>query len=71
MKKAILVFVLLAGLSFSPVSFSSAKVNSNSFVQCKVTEWVEYFLVGDQWYKITYYENGDFVLQAIGIPNND
>ena len=71
MKKAILVFVLLAGLSFGSVSFSSAKVNNNSFAQCKVTEWVEYFLVGDQWYKITYYENGDFVLQAIGTPGND
>lgn len=71
MKKAILVFVLLAGLSFGSVSFSSAMVNNSSFAQCMVTEWVEYFLVGDQWYKITYYENGDFVLQAVGTPGND
>jgi hypothetical protein len=64
MKKVIFVFVLIAGLSLSSAGFSSETINTNRNVQYKITEWVEYVLVGSQWYKITHLDSGENIIQA-------
>jgi len=67
MKKVIIVFVLLSGFLLSNVSSSSVRtINSNSQeVENHRKEWVEYLLVGAQWYKITHLDNGENIIQAV------
>ena len=73
MKSAIFTFVLLSGLLLSSAGFSSEKVFSANLPteQSQLTEWVEYVLIGDQWFTITHFDDGSEIIQAYFIGSSD
>ena len=66
MKKVIFTSILFVSIILSSASFSSEKFidYNSSKVQTKRMEWVEYVLVGTQWYKITHLDSGENIIQA-------
>lgn len=69
MKKSISVLLLLMALIGGSLNFVNAK-NLNpisSTLNIIVTDWVEYVLIGEQWYKVTYYDDGHVTYQAVAI----
>lgn len=73
MRNAILTFVLMSCLLVSSGSYSSVNLfNSKpSSAQSGITEWVEYVLVGLQWYKITHLDDGTDIIQASATSGSD
>lgn len=67
MKKTVSVLLLLMALNCGSLNFIQAK-NLNpisSTLNLIVTDWVEYVLIGEQWYKVTHYDDGHDTYQAV------
>ena len=72
MKNLILTAILTVVL-FSSTAFAQ-RINFNSYANKtssikSVQDWVEYVLIGNQWYKITHYDDGSIgVMPSQGAP---
>ena len=59
---------LLSGSSNLSASQSFFK---NNYEQQILTEWVEYVLIGTQWFKITHSDDGCISVEPVSKPNSD
>lgn len=62
-----LIFVVLFVSSFLLCANSSFSLTVNQFQNhvVSIQEWVEYVLIGNQWFKITHFEDGSEIIQAV------
>lgn len=73
MRRLILALSVLAVFSICQFGVASTKGVSteNKVPHSSVTEYVEYFYVGDQLYKITYHDDGSTTIEAIQCTQGD
>ena len=73
MRRLIFALSFMVVFSLCQSSITSARDTSsgNNVCMCSLSEYVEYFYVGDQLYKITYYDDGSTTIQAVGCIQGD
>ncbi len=71
MKNLIVLFLTVVVLSsISLTSQNTGTCSGNSSI-VTIQDWVEYVLIGEQWYQITHHDNGDITIVPVAKPPVD